>query len=763
MSQLFINPLFLWFAGLISLPIIIYLINRHRYRRRKWAAMEFLLRALRKNQRRLQVQNLLLLLIRILIILLLVLALARPVLRQNPLGMTVGERQNWVLAVDVSYSMEYRDGPRSLFDEARESMTQMIEAILQDGDSVTLAILAREPRILVPRSTVNPDLRQVLLREIEDLETESRSLRIVPCLSLLEELVGEFVGPTGEPEGCRIVLFSDLQRKDWLEGDRPRSPEIREIVERIEARGGQFSVARLSRDRKLNVAVTDVSMKPELVAREVPVLLSVTLSNLSDEVADNLDLTVRIQAGRDRDDESGGEAQLGEVLRIPGRGTVTRPLPYRFDEPGYYTVTAEVRSDGLVVDNRRFLVVPVQEDVEVLIVDGDPAANPVDRETFYLELALQPKDDDLGVLGARFTPFLPEYITDDQLGDVEDFTRYSVVVLANVAEVPIPALGKLKSFVADGGALLVFLGDNVRTEFYNEHLYEQDGEGLLPLRLGDRRGDRSAPVHLQFIAPTHPVVRYFEEHKKGSYLKSGIVSFFYYIQVSSPEPASAVRVLARYNDLDGSPAIFDAPFGRGRVMWVTTTADKEWTDLPVWQDFVVLVYESISYLMGFSARSLNLRVGDPFLRFYASEDFAPEVLLTVPARDRQDLVGSRVVRRAMLPDGKRMKLSYDDTRAPGLYRLDLKRPNTARGDSVEYFAVNVDTGESDLKRITAAEFREHFGVEPVPFDASERFRDIAKQKDLLRGREYWRWLLGALLVLLLGETVLAQFFGRRAK
>ena len=769
MSQLFINPLFLWFSALVSVPIIIYLINRHRYRRRKWAAMEFLLRALRKNQRRLQLQNLLILLLRILVILLLVLAMARPVLRQNPLGLAAGENQNWVLVIDVSYSMDYREGVRSLFDQARETLDQMVEGLLQNGDSAALMTLAHEPRVLLGKGAVTPEYRQRLLREIEDLTLTSRSLRLVPSLALLEELLRkDFVGLTGAPEGCRIILFSDLQRKDWLEEDQPRSPEIREIIQRIQQRGGQFSVARLSAEKKLNVAVTDLSLKPELVAREVPVLLNVTVQNLGNERAENLDLTLRIRSAREMDPsgEEEGEAQLGEVLAIPARGSVTRPLPYRFDSSGHYTVVAEVRSDGLVLDNRRFLVVPVEDDVEVLLVDGDPAAELVDRETFYLEQALKPTDDDLGALGGRYTPFLPHYITDDQLGDI-DLDRFSVVILANVPEVPKPVVSALKAYVREGGALMVFLGENVRADHYNEQFFEGE-KGLLPLPLGDRWGDRETPVNLQFFDPGHPVARYFEEQKKRSFLHGGIVSFYHYVKVEQPAPDSDIRILARYNDLDFSPAIFDNSYGRGRAMWVTTTADKEWNDLAVWQDYVVFIYESISYLMGFSSRSLNLEVGEPFVRYYDGKDFAQEVLLSVPSSDRSDLA-NRVLRRAMRPvdredsGGSQLHIDHENTSVPGLYRLDLKRMQAAQEDRVEYFAVNVNTEEGDLRGMASSDFEDYFGMEPTLFDASSKFRDMARKKDLLRGREYWGWALGAVLVLLLLETVLAQFFGRRAR
>src|ERR1041385_9061326 len=62
MLELFGNPQFLAIAGaLISAPIIIHLINRMRFRRIRWAAMEFLLKAQKRLRKRLIVEQLLLL------------------------------------------------------------------------------------------------------------------------------------------------------------------------------------------------------------------------------------------------------------------------------------------------------------------------------------------------------------------------------------------------------------------------------------------------------------------------------------------------------------------------------------------------------------------------------------------------------------------------------------------------------------------------------------------------------------------------------
>src|ERR1700756_2874033 len=71
MFELFLNPAYL-LAGtaLVSLPIIIHLINRMRFKRVRWAAMEFLLKSQKRNRRRLIIEQLLLLLLRCALVLL---------------------------------------------------------------------------------------------------------------------------------------------------------------------------------------------------------------------------------------------------------------------------------------------------------------------------------------------------------------------------------------------------------------------------------------------------------------------------------------------------------------------------------------------------------------------------------------------------------------------------------------------------------------------------------------------------------------------
>ena len=47
LSLAFLNPLLLWAVPLCAVPIVIHLLNRRRFQRVPWAAMDFLLKAMK--------------------------------------------------------------------------------------------------------------------------------------------------------------------------------------------------------------------------------------------------------------------------------------------------------------------------------------------------------------------------------------------------------------------------------------------------------------------------------------------------------------------------------------------------------------------------------------------------------------------------------------------------------------------------------------------------------------------------------------------
>ena len=76
----------------------------------------------------------------------------------------------------------------------------------------------------------------------------------------------------------------------------------------------------------------------------------------------------------------------------------------------------------------------------------------------------------------------------------------------------------------------------------------------------------------------------------------------------------------------------------------------------------------------------------------------------------------------------------------------------------------MDTAEGDLRPILEEDLRTHFPEFAFRvFDPGEDLRQAAQEQGMLRGREHARSFLYIVLGLLILETVLAYFYGRRAQ
>src|SRR4051812_23614115 len=130
MLSLFANP-FTMIAGalLISSPIIIHLINRMRYKRVRFAAMEFLLKSQKRSRRKLIIEQMILLLLRILFCLLIGLLLAR--FTGCDAGGTEGTNTFHIILIDDTLSttdtVRGEDGQlRDVYTEAKRLAAEKI-------------------------------------------------------------------------------------------------------------------------------------------------------------------------------------------------------------------------------------------------------------------------------------------------------------------------------------------------------------------------------------------------------------------------------------------------------------------------------------------------------------------------------------------------------------------------------------------------------------------------------------------------------------
>lgn len=128
-------------AALVASPIIIHLINRLRYRRVRFAAMEFLLQSEQKNRRRLLLEQLLLLLLRILIVLAIVMLISRLILDSSQLSIFRGAKTHHIVLLDDSGSMRDRWGETSAFQEGVKVVQELIAEGAQRPETQQFSLL----------------------------------------------------------------------------------------------------------------------------------------------------------------------------------------------------------------------------------------------------------------------------------------------------------------------------------------------------------------------------------------------------------------------------------------------------------------------------------------------------------------------------------------------------------------------------------------------------------------------------------------------
>src|SRR5437660_7444492 len=156
----------LWGLGAASVPIIIHLLNRRKFREMRWAAMRFLLAAIRKNSRRIRIEQWILLAVRTLLILLVVLAMAKPYLESlGALPILAGRRTHRVLVLDGSLSMAYTTGDVTRFEQAKTLAAQLVKDARR-GDAISVVLMADPPKVVIGDPAPN---HAEVLKEIEEI------------------------------------------------------------------------------------------------------------------------------------------------------------------------------------------------------------------------------------------------------------------------------------------------------------------------------------------------------------------------------------------------------------------------------------------------------------------------------------------------------------------------------------------------------------------------------------------------------------------
>lgn len=708
----------------VASPLIIHLLAKKRTKRVVWAAMKFLQVTVKRNQRKMNLEDVLLLILRCALVLLLALALARPALKRSGLAVFGGSETAFIL-LDNSGSMAATDGVETRFEKARKAAEQVLDS-LPGGSSVAVWLVSDVVRDVMPVPT-------------HDLATARKSIRDAKRSDQATDIpaaVRQFIDAAQRLDASQkqLYLITDAQASGWKGTGATRAllePLGKEIFTRVILVGE-------SEDR--NLAVTHIRLGSALATVNQPLRFEATVSNFGAETAGNVGVSISI------DDEPPSDEQT--LDSVPGGGEPRSiSLFATFREPGFHTVTVRVPGDRCPFDDARTFAVNVISEVHVLLVDGQPGIEARESEVFYLRNALTPVPAEM-----REQFFIKTTTVESAELENVSLKDFDAVALANVVDISSPALHSLEDYVRRGGGLLVFPGERISTAFYNDRMHAE--LGMLPAAFAEPRGEiatgdkQQTFFHLQSGNYAHRITEPWHDPKAGSLATAQFYKAFTLLPPKvSDVPGKTAAGVAVVNFASGAPAILEKTFGMGRVVQFASTASARWTDFPVRPVFLPLIHRTLGHILARHEERLNTRAGTVF-SYAVKPDFANR-RFTISRTDSAALPGAIEAR-----DGAHF-LRYAETAFAGAYTTNFADDpeNPLR------FAVYSDPAESDLRPITATEIKTLESVAQVTKWAPGV--DLKKSLQTERtGRELWLWVTLLGLALAVCELILGNRWSR---
>jgi hypothetical protein len=733
-----INPLMLLGLAGIALPVLAHLLSKKTYDVVDWGAMQFL--ELGKDaRRRVRLEDLLLLLLRMFLVALLAFALARPWASGGFLSeMIAKQNRDIVLVIDGSYSMG-REGAAMIPHAAAVQWAHEFLEELQPGDTVAL-LDAREN----VRPVIDSPIRDLsfVRHELDQLPAPAGGSDLAAAASYACQLLCRTSNVARD-----VIILTDGQARGWRTSDESywkRFDDLRQQAA-VSPRTWVVNVLAQKTANRPNFTVGRLRLSRELTVTGFPITVQTKIGYSSGadpkQTARPIERNVYFEVDGQRLAEKTVSVRL-----LPG-GEASVEFEYRFPATGSQLIRVSIDDDSLPGDNQSEAAVSVADAMPVLLVNGQPDSDPTRAETFFARAALSAP--------TNRAPWVSATVIDHTDLESRHLDTVEVVLLSNISTLTEAQATALSAFASRGGGLCLSVGDKVDADVWNERLFNS-GAGLLPVAIGAVTSDvdpDSSGVRVADDSLVFPWTTRFRSDKGGTLTHA---RFDHWMTVTTPtedatnEPDSedrvqqrSARVIARFEN--GDPFLVARRFERGDVFLITSSLDADWNTLPAKPDYVAFLHE-IVFQLATGTISWNVDVGVPIVVPVANDAGTEDYVF----------IGPGDTRFPALPAGDELRpqVRLDDTRLPGVYRLEHEAAEVGSKDS-QFFVVNSDRGESDLTILS--------DNERLAFKQNERLSFISTKDELQTEMsvggsktEFWHLLLLVFLTLLIGEVALTR-------
>lgn len=735
----FLSGVMLWGAAAAAIPVILHLTGRAKPVVHKFPALRFLVKSQRSSSRALRIKHLLLLVLRVAALALLALALARPLwpfAAPDPATLNGTVRGDFVLVLDASMSMQFKEQDLTRFENARRQALRFLDRLAPEARAA-LILATEDAEKLQGRLTLHHEL---VRESLEHARPTGRGLDLARALNAARAILER--DAAGAPRRA-VLFFTDLQENAY---------------QTVRARGAAFDtgasgtlpplqVVNLGGSDPANGGILAARIPGPTVAAEQPV----TLNGRIRPVDRNRPFHVDLYIDGVKVDQQAVDAKGAEAVDV----TFTFPA----GKPGPHAGALKLaQQDGLLLDQERTLAYQAGRPPRVLVIEPRaPEDAPRNHKgpAFFLRATLQsPAAVAATGLAVSFAP--PETL------DAGLLAQHQVAVLADVNGLGESQWSALRRFVDDGGGLFVWLGSaadpaRVRRYGYSEF---QPHHGLLPGRIeAAQKAPDGKPLAIKIAQEGHPLLARFTPGVRSALQEVPVLAW---LEVKPELKDAASTVLLSL--ANGAPLLLEKTFGRGRVLACAVAPDLADSSLPkTGEVFVTLVLEACRLLAG-RGEEAEVRLGCPLVLTISDPpaDGAvswkqPGDLPAVTLQLEGPLAGEKPREPAAdAPEeaGKPGTLVVPALNTTGLHTLTWKTGKNGPRKTL-LLAANPEPSESDLVRIAPQETARLLAPWPVTFAADvDDLPTVAGEAK--PGRELPVHLLLLVFALLIVESFLSN-------
>ncbi len=627
----------------VSIPIIIHILNRKSAKLVKWGAMRFLKDSLVSRRRKILLEEFLLMCLRCLLLLLLALVAARPFITpgsmmswlvvlpmmlmataaiagsfilttypkwkrrlrvlavllmalsgvalvfeerlQNKIFSARGAR-DIALILDASDSMDVQvDGVRN-FDRAIAESTRLLETA-PAGSTFSLIVGGSIP--YAPIASPISD-RDSVLTALQEVSSGKGTMKVPETLTLAAMTLAR-----GNNPAKQLILMSDGQREGWnLAGKRGEWVAVKESVNQLPG-NPPLILRRLDLPLQIrNAAVSDVTFSRDSIGLDRPVGIYVTIKNAGDQAITPGEVFVKVEGVTYQNDELGQLSPHSESVLA---------FEHQFTKTGAHLLEVELTgADDLPADNRTTRIVTPVKELKVLLVDGNPALQFMDRATAFAALALAPRGGE-----SDSSMIKPKVVNAADFARMKNLSEYAAILLLDVPRLPKDAADGLARYVVAGGGLLVAHGPQTQADFYNQ--WKLNAYAVLPAIVGEQQfpGLEANEVSddeltLSAASLAHPAL----EMMRTNNMDLAQVVFRSYWKLVPPEESGDLNSKVGFRLSNEDPFLISHPLGAGRVVQLSTGLDTRDSNLPSSRAFVLVLHQLIYNLVDAGMGDLNV-------------------------------------------------------------------------------------------------------------------------------------------------------------